>query len=336
MYFRELASIIGRSHEANLVDSFDDWLAARLPAERKHLVPDTFARDVSIPVELADELFSRAVQVGVLRIRWVLVCPECLEVLESAYDPRRLPDADSILRCTDGHEVCRAENPDALRLYFELTHAPNRYVSKKGGPVLSQPGRLDRLAGNRVFQAIALDSELSDPVDPVKLNALLEGVRQFRGQTNQQRGKAMQAVAEYLMGLLRYCTIEPTINTETSELDLYVQLRGRPFPHSVLDGLAPAFNVECRNTSEPLGSQFIYGAVNRARCHNCAALVVFSRSGYSEPAYQVVREGMMKDNFPAMLINLENLERLARSEPRPFLTTLGDWYYAVLSKRSIP
>lgn len=132
MYFPALESIVSEpTLPLQLVDQFDTWLASIPAVERDSLTATAVAEDLDIPVAIAGDLFALAVNLGILRVRLVVMCPECSEVLSEVERVAALPPFDQVLQCPYGHEFALAEAPEAVRVYFTMIQRPDRYAKKK-------------------------------------------------------------------------------------------------------------------------------------------------------------------------------------------------------------
>jgi len=176
--------------------------------------------------------------------------------------------------------IPEAPASQALRLHFGRGEAYLQAVAehaREPAQVLYPEEILVELA--RAGQYVGMRAEAMDEI-PLNATFLQELTSRLDGGTADEKGRALEFLASYLMMLLPGVRLIPNARTPDHEMDLIV-VQDVPGTSYLVEALGRAFLIECKNWTKSVGSEQLNHFASKMRFHRCSGGVIFARNGLS-------------------------------------------------------
>lgn len=147
--------------------------------------------------------------------------------------------------------------------------------------------------------------------------------------SSQDRGDAFEEFAGVLMESMPFIRVrERNLRSRTNELDLVVEYTGADETKS-FDKVSSDFLIECKNWSDPVGSDAIGNFLQKKDKLRVDFGIMFTRKGITGDeqtnGYGQIRDALIKDDNVILVIDNEDLESILNGES--FYKILDEKYY---------
>ncbi len=260
MFFSQLSILKKKSDTSNIVvDSFDCYINSLSINARDNISISRTANNLGIDFNVVKILFEECEQIGILKKKYVLKCPECGYVMKSFETLSQFEYQSCFCnRCEDEYDVdfscidvlyCFCENDDSFN---EGQRKHIRYnnidTSKTVAPISDGFNEL-------LKHGVVTNQDLYSPTE-TDYKSLEEKYNNLFGDFNNttEQGGALDNLIENIFQLCPYFKTTKKLKTDTNQID--VTIRNTVIPcNGILCYTGTIFYIECKNENEtPSGS----------------------------------------------------------------------------------
>ncbi len=173
------------------------------------------------------------------------------------------------------------------------THEDEKELSKQKIKVITWFCFIEELNNDYFLQALYEYRDISAGYPPFNFQEYgdkLELV--YEAKSNKEKKDTLEEFAGFIINSIpNLRVIEAPLRTKTEEIDLFVENESNDrFLRMVESPLA----IECRNCEEKVDAPDARNFTNKIESLGIKSLVIFSKSGFTEPAFKIFREKRMK------------------------------------------
>ena len=267
MFYQESYKSMWFEKNPELIENIDYFLGTLSGDVLDRITVSFVADKLNIQSELAKQILFYYEQEGILKKRYILVCPNCDNVLCICEEDELFDKIDSKPICIEcENNEYELENKDIFLAFKRMkkatsSHAEVNDTLKKHGDIKADVetqysffNMADSLSIDEIYDVFYNIDESAEK----ELNNLYEKVLLEIYDTKKEKGDRLENLVEQIFNYGSCFQVSKKYRTATNQLDVTVMSPVRLIKPTVLDFLTPFFICECKNEKEKPGNTYYH------------------------------------------------------------------------------